>query len=42
MELNASTGMEGRAFCEGGLAGTGIDRHEAKNDLREQGVPFEY
>ena len=86
--MNCSTGMEGKAFCEGGLAGAGIDRHEtnkimkrlmkfldpydphrpvgktfpecydvekvepsdeykqvyaeAKNDLREQGIPFKY
>jgi methylamine--corrinoid protein Co-methyltransferase len=32
--LNASTGMEGRAYCEGGLAGTGLDRHEANKIMK--------
>ena len=32
--LNDSTGMEGRAYCEGGLAGTGLDRHEANKIMK--------
>jgi methylamine--corrinoid protein Co-methyltransferase len=32
--MNASTGMEGKAYCEGGLAGTGIDRHETNKIMK--------
>jgi hypothetical protein len=32
--INCSTGMEGRAYCEGGIAGAGIDRQEANKILK--------
>jgi hypothetical protein len=32
--LNGPTGMEGKAYCEGGLAGTGLDRHEANKIMK--------
>ena len=37
--MNASTGMEGRAYCEGGIAGAGIDRHET-NKLMKRFMEF--
>jgi methylamine--corrinoid protein Co-methyltransferase len=35
--INYATGMEGKALCEGGLAGTGLDRHEANKIIKRTG-----